>query len=67
MCTRVDINVEVSTDKSLLDVELIFEFLHNEARWCQGIPRPLVEKAIFNSLCFGAYLGVNVPTWQLRN
>lgn len=49
----------VSTDKSLLNVALIHEFLHDEARWCRGIPRDVVEKAIANSLCFGAYDGVS--------
>lgn len=48
-------DIEISTDKSRLDIDLIFDFLHNEARWCQGIPRPAVEKSIANSLCFGAY------------
>ena len=52
----MDIDIEISTEKSRLDVNLIFYFLHNEARWCRGIPRPLVEKAIANSLCFGAYV-----------
>ena len=47
----------VSTDKDRLDIEFIFNFLHNEARWCKGIPRDLVEKSIENSLCFGAYIG----------
>jgi len=49
-------DLKISTDKSLLDIDLIFQFLHNEARWSQGIPRILVEKAILNSLCFGVYL-----------
>jgi GNAT superfamily N-acetyltransferase len=44
-----------STDKSLLNVALIHEFLHDEARWCRGIPRDIVEKAIADSLCFGAF------------
>ncbi|MBU2863333.1 GNAT family N-acetyltransferase [Reinekea forsetii] len=36
---------------------MIFNFLHNQARWCKGIPRSVVEKAIEHSLCFGAYIG----------
>lgn len=50
-------DIQISTDKSELDTEMIFDFLHNEARWCKGIPRPVVEKAIKHSLCFGAYTG----------
>ena len=56
MCTSMVSDIRVSTDKDLLDVDLIFEFLHYEARWCKGIPRNVVEKSISNSLCFGAYL-----------
>ncbi|MHA2940401.1 GNAT family N-acetyltransferase [Vibrio sp. RC27] len=47
----------ISTDKNELDRELIFNFLHNEARWCKGISRNLVEKSIEHSMCFGAYIG----------
>ncbi len=49
-------NTVISTDKSRLDIDLIFHFLSSEARWCLGIPRATVEKSIENSLCFGAYL-----------
>lgn len=49
--------LRISTDKHELDRELIFNFLHNEAPWCKGIPRKLVEKAIEHSLCFGAHVG----------
>jgi N-acetylglutamate synthase-like GNAT family acetyltransferase len=49
-------DIRISTDKSELDRELIFNFLHNQARWCKGIPREIVEKSIQHSLCFGAYI-----------
>lgn len=49
--------IEVSDERSLLDIDLIYDFLHNEARWCKGIPREIVERSIENSLCFGAYSG----------
>jgi GNAT superfamily N-acetyltransferase len=45
----------VSTDRTLLDVDAIFRFLHEDAYWCKGIPRPRVECAIAHSLCFGIY------------
>jgi GNAT superfamily N-acetyltransferase len=48
--------VEISTCKEKLDIDFIHAFLSTEARWCLGIPRSVVEKAIANSLCFGAYL-----------
>jgi len=46
---------EISTDRSRLDVALIHDFLRT-SYWAQGIPRSVVERAIKNSLCFGAYL-----------
>lgn len=48
-------SITKGTDETLLDVDLIFDFLHNEARWSKGIPRSTVERSISNSLCFGAY------------
>jgi GNAT superfamily N-acetyltransferase len=47
----------ISTDRDSLDVGAIHEFLSKEAYWCLGIPRPVLEKAIDNSLCFGLYDG----------
>jgi len=46
-----------STDKRELDIDAIFDFLHRDAYWSQGIPRDVVERAIDGSLCFGAYVG----------
>ncbi|WP_436408029.1 GNAT family N-acetyltransferase [Burkholderia oklahomensis] len=45
-----------STDKAELDIDAIYAFLRDEARWSKGIPRDVVERAIAGSLCFGAYL-----------
>ena len=44
----------ISTDKSRLDLGVIHGFLTN-SYWSLGIPRETVQKAIENSLCFGAY------------
>src|SRR5215813_2156048 len=44
----------ISTDKSLLQINIIHGFLRN-AYWCEGIPIDIVERAIKNSLCFGVY------------
>ena len=48
--------IEISTDPQLLDVELICRWLAEESYWAVGIPREVVQRAIANSLCFGAYL-----------
>ncbi len=49
--------VTISTEKSKLNVDMVFKFLNEQAAWCKGVPRQTVDKSIANSLCFGAYLG----------
>lgn len=44
----------ISTDPAKLDLDVIHGFL-SRAYWCEGIPRETLERAIRNSLCFGAY------------
>ena len=46
---------QISTDKNLLDVDVIYNYLNDDSYWAQGIPREKFEKAIANSLCFGVY------------
>jgi GNAT superfamily N-acetyltransferase len=46
--------IEVTTDPSRLDLDVIHGFLA-QAYWARGIPRPVVERAVRHSLCFGAY------------
>ncbi|MCC2548245.1 GNAT family N-acetyltransferase [Hymenobacter sp. BT175] len=45
----------VSTDPDRLDVGAIHRFLAEDSYWAQNMPRPLLERAIANSLCFGLY------------
>ena len=47
----------ISTDKSMLDINLIHRFLSERSYWAKGIPRDVVERSIANSLCFGSYDG----------
>lgn len=51
-----DSNFEISTDQGRLDVPMIYRFLSEQSSWAVGISLPVVERAIENSLCFGAYL-----------
>jgi len=44
----------VSTDPAKLDLDVVHGFLA-QAYWSEGIPRPVLERAIRNSLCFGVY------------
>lgn len=50
-------DIHISCQKDLLDLDFIFEYLHYNAYWCEGIPRATMEKSIEHSLCFGVYLG----------
>jgi GNAT superfamily N-acetyltransferase len=47
---------EVSTNKSLLDMEMIYQFLSEQSTWAVGIPRHVVERAVENSMCFGGFI-----------
>jgi hypothetical protein len=46
----------ISTDPKRLEVGGIHAYL-TQSYWSPGIPRPVVERAIANSLCFGLYRG----------
>ena len=46
---------EVNSDKSRLDIALIYRFLSQESYWAQNIPLDVVQRSIDNSLCFGLY------------
>src|SRR5262245_58214063 len=48
-------SIEVDTDKTRLDVDVIHGFLR-ESYWAAGIPRDVVERSIEHSLCFGVYV-----------
>lgn len=44
----------ISTNKSLLQVDVIHGFLSN-CYWAKDIPKSIVKKTLKNSLCFGVY------------
>ena len=44
----------ISTDRSLLDMNIIYQFLSG-SYWAKGRPREIVKKSVDNSLCFGVY------------
>lgn len=47
--------VFISTDKSLLDIERIHQYISNVSYWGRGRTLNEVEVTIQNSLCFGMY------------
>ena len=46
-----------STIKSQLQIQVIHNFLSNDAYWSKNIPLEVVQKAIENSICIGIYDG----------
>ena len=44
----------ISTDRSLLDLRVIHDYL-KESYWAAGVPEDVVRRSIENSLCFGVY------------
>lgn len=45
----------ISTDQSLLDFEVVYNFLDKDSYWSKGVPVDTLKKAIENSFCFGVY------------
>ncbi|HEY3405688.1 MAG TPA: GNAT family N-acetyltransferase [Ohtaekwangia sp.] len=44
-----------STDRSRMDIQVIFRFISEQSYWAQGISIETVKRSIENSLCFGIY------------
>ena len=49
-------NIEISTEKGRLDVEMIQRFLSEESYWAKTRTLDQTRAAIQNSLCFGVYV-----------
>src|SRR5437016_13770012 len=49
--------IEISTERSRIDIARVHSFLCNESYWAKGIPREVVERSIEHSLPFAAYDG----------
>ncbi len=45
-----------STDKSKLQLDVIYNYLSKESYWAQNIPIEIVKKSAEGSLCFGIYI-----------
>lgn len=46
----------ISTDKNLLNLPKIHDYLCHRSYWAKGIPLEVVQRSIDNSCCFGAYI-----------
>jgi GNAT superfamily N-acetyltransferase len=49
--------VQISTERTRLEVGMIHRYLSEESYWAAGIPFDVVERSIEHSLCFGAFDG----------
>lgn len=49
------IDFTISTDKSLLDIVTIHDYLSNRSYWAKGRSLETVKRSIENCLCFGVY------------
>jgi GNAT superfamily N-acetyltransferase len=45
----------ISTDKALLQIPVIHQYLSVESYWAKNIPIAIVQQSIDGSLCFGIY------------
>ncbi len=45
----------ISSDKSKLDIEIVYGYLTQESYWAKGIPKNVFLRSIEHSLCFGVY------------
>jgi len=52
--TEINDELIISTDKSKLNLELIYNFL-NTAYWSKGRSTKIIDRSIKHSLCFGVY------------
>lgn len=48
-------DILVSSDKTILDIQFVHQYLSNESYWAKGIPLTTVQLGIQNSICFGVY------------
>jgi GNAT superfamily N-acetyltransferase len=46
---------QISTDKNLLDFEVIHKYLNEDSYWANGMPVDVLKTAIENSVCFGVF------------
>jgi GNAT superfamily N-acetyltransferase len=48
---------EVDTDSARVDLVVTHKFLSDDAYWSEAVPMDIVERAVSNSMVFGAYKG----------
>lgn len=56
----------ISDDPARLEVSVIHHYLCCESYWAKGIPQQIVEDAVKNSLCIGAYTAAGAQVGLAR-
>jgi GNAT superfamily N-acetyltransferase len=56
----------LSDDRSRLNVDVIHRYLAEESYWARGATREIVECAVENSLCIGAYANTGEQIGLIR-
>lgn len=49
-------DLRISTDPAEFDIAMIHRFLAEESYWAKDLSRPLLERAIAHSICFGGFV-----------
>lgn len=50
-------SIEITTDRSRVDVGVVHRFLSQDGYWAKGIPREIVERSIDHSIPFSVFDG----------
>ena len=45
----------ISTDKSMLNLDVIHQYLAHESYWAKGLSMETLKRSVDNSMCFGIY------------
>lgn len=53
--THIKGDFVMTTDKNLMDIVMIHQYLSTESYWAKNIPLAIVERSISNSLNFGVF------------
>ena len=46
---------QISTDKSLIDFDVVHNYISKESYWAQQMPAETLKRAVDHSICFGIY------------
>jgi GNAT superfamily N-acetyltransferase len=49
------LNYTITTDKSKIDIDLVYNYLSKESYWSKNISLELVKRSIENSVCFSIF------------